>query len=87
MSRHGYFNPVTSSLDTGGAFISPESIQFLAATAEGNLTGLDLLFAGFEGTGGNGSIAVFQAVPEPQSLALLAAGLGVFVWHRRRRSA
>lgn len=83
----GYFNPVTSSLDSGGAFISPESIQFLAAAAEGNLTGLDLLFVGFEGTSGNGSIAVFQAVPEPQSLVLLAAGLGVFAWHRRRRSA
>ncbi len=83
----GYFNPVSSSLDTGGAFISPESIQFLAAGADGNETGLDLLFVGFEGTGGNGSIAVIQAVPEPQSLVLLAAGLGVLVWHRRRRSA
>jgi hypothetical protein len=83
----GYFNSVTSSLDSGGDFISPESIQFLAAGADGNVTGKDLLFVGFEGTGGNGSIAVFQAVPEPGTVAMLVAGVGGLAWLRRRRAS
>ena len=70
----GYFDPVSSSLDSGGAFISPESLQFLAAGAPGNPTGNNLLFAGFEGTGSNGSVAVFQVVPEPHTWLLLAGG-------------
>ena len=86
----GYFNPISSNLDSGGAFIAPESIQFLAA--ESNPTGKNLLIVGFEGTdnGQNGSIAVFQAVPEPGTLAMLAVGTGVAAWHgmrRRRRFA
>ena len=84
----GYFNPVSSGLDSGGAFISPESIQFLAATADGNLTDENLLIVGFEGTGGNGSIGVFVAVPEPSTWLLAASGgaLAVAVaWRRRRR--
>jgi hypothetical protein len=80
----GYFNPVTSSLDSGGAFISPESLQFIAAGAAGNSTGLDLLVAGFEGTGSNGSIAVF-AVPEPQTTLLLASGGLCLLAAARRR--
>jgi 2',3'-cyclic-nucleotide 2'-phosphodiesterase/3'-nucleotidase/5'-nucleotidase len=82
----GYFNPVSSTLDSGGAFISPESIQFLASGAAGNPTGQDLLIVGFEGTGGNGSIGVF-AVPEPSTWLLAASG-GVLAaaaaWRRRR---
>lgn len=84
----GYFNPVSSSLDSGGAFISPESLQFLAAGAPGNATGMNLLFGGFEGTGSNGSVAVFQVVPEPHTWLLLASGAGWMAVRtvRRRRS-
>lgn len=82
----GYFNPVSSGLDSGGAFISPESIQFLAATADGNPTDENLLIVGFEGTGGNGSIGVFVAVPEPSTWLLAASGGALAVaWRRRRR--
>lgn len=86
----GYFNPVSSGLDSGGDFISPESIQFLAATADGNLTGENLLIVGFEGTGGNGSIGVFVAVPEPSTWLLAASGGALAVagaWRRRRMRA
>ncbi len=83
----GYFNPISSSLDSGGAFISPESMSFLAAAD--NATGLDLLLVGFEGTGGNGSIGVFSvtgsAVPEPATYGLVAAGAGLVAIARRKR--
>ncbi len=87
----GYFNPVSSSLDSGGAFISPESIQFLASNAAGNPTGQDLLIVGFEGTsaGGNGSIGVF-VVPEPSMTWLGLGGatlLAVRTLRRGRRRA
>ncbi len=80
----GYFNPITSALDSGGAFISPESIQFLSAAS--NPSGMDLLVVGFEGTGGNGSVATFQAtVPEPGTAALLGLGAIVLAARRLRR--
>ncbi len=80
----GYFNPVTSALDSGGAFISPESIQFLSAAS--NPTGMDLLVVGFEGTGSNGSIATFQAtVPEPGTATLLGLGALLLAARRSRR--
>lgn len=85
----GYFNPVSSTLDSGGAFISPESIQFLASGASGNPTGQDLLVVGFEGTGGNGSVGVF-VVPEPSTTWIACGGAGlvaVRAWRRRRGQA
>ncbi len=85
----GYFNPVSSTLDSGGAFISPESIQFLASGASGNPTGQDLLVVGFEGTGGNGSVGVF-VVPEPSTTWIACGGAGlvaVRTWRRRRGQA
>jgi len=82
----GYYNPVTGTADSGGAFISPESITFIAAGD--NPSGLNLIVVGFEGTGGNGSVATFAvtAIPEPASAAALA-GLGMlgFAALRRRR--
>jgi hypothetical protein len=85
----GYFNPVSSTLDSGGAFISPESMQFLAAGAPTNPTGQDLLIVGFEGTGGNGSVGVF-VVPEPSSTWIACGGAGLLAgraWRRRRGQA
>lgn len=81
----GYFNPVTSSADSGGAFISPESILFLDAAS--NPAGKNLLVVGFEGTGSNGSIGVFEVVPEPQTWALLGFGAAFALWQIRRRRA
>jgi len=85
----GYYNTVTGTADSGGSFISPESIQFLAAGE--NPTEKNLLIVGFEGTGGNGSVAVFEvsstsAVPEPAAAgALMGLGaLGVAALRRRR---
>jgi len=74
----GYFNSATSSADSGGAFISPESILFVPAA--NNPTGNNLLVVGYEGTGSNGSVATFQvnAVPEPGTWALLGLGAGAF---------
>lgn len=81
----GYFNPITSSADSGGAFISPESILFLDAA--NNPSGKNLLVVGFEGTGSNGSIGVFEVVPEPQTWALLGLGTAFALWQIRRRRA
>ena len=78
-----YFNTATSSADSGGAFISPESIAFLDAAS--NPTGQNLLIVGYEGTGSNGSIAVFSVVPEPHS-ALLVGIAAVLGAARRRRA-
>lgn len=87
----GYFNPITGTTDgvLGGAYISPESIFFIAAAD--NPTGKNIIVVGFEGTGGNGSVGVFEvtatsAIPEPSTTAALAgAALLGFAAMRRRR--
>lgn len=88
----GYYNTVTGATDSGGDFIAPESIQFLDAA--GNPTGKNILIVGYEGTGGNGSLAVFEvtsvsAIPEPSTYAAIfgAGVLGLACWRRRRPSA
>lgn len=84
----GYYNPISGTDDSGGAFISPESIVFIGAAD--NPTGQNLLLVGFEGTGGNGSLGVFavtaSAIPEPSAFAALAGlgALGLSVMRRRR---
>lgn len=80
----GYFNSVTSSADSGGSFISPESILFLDAAS--NPSGKNLLVIGFEGTGSNGSIGVFEVVPEPQTYILLGIAAAFLLWRVRRRA-
>jgi hypothetical protein len=80
----GYFNPVTSTADSGGSFISPESILFLDAAS--NPSGKNLLVVGFEGTGSNGSIGVFEVVPEPQTYILLGIAAAFLLWRARRRA-
>lgn len=79
-----YFNTVTNTTDSGGAFISPESMLFLDALS--NPSGKNLLVVGFEGTGTNGSIAVFEIVPEPGSAMLGALGVMLVCLRRRRIS-
>ena len=80
----GYFNPITSSADSGGSFISPESILFLDAAS--NPSGKNLLVVGFEGTGTNGSVGVFEVVPEPQTYILLGIAAAFLLWRVRRRA-
>ncbi len=80
----GYFNAITSSADSGGSFISPESILFLDAAS--NPSGKNLLVVGFEGTGSNGSIGVFEVVPEPQTYILLGIAAAFLLWRVRRRA-
>jgi hypothetical protein len=80
----GYFNPITSSADSGGSFISPESILFLDAAS--NPSGKNLLVVGFEGTGTNGSVGVFEVVPEPQTYILLGIAAAFLLWRLRRRA-
>ncbi len=77
-----YFNTVTNTSDFGGAFVSPESILFLDKSS--NPSGRDLLIVGFEGTGSNGSIGVFEVIPEPQSAMLGALGLMLACVRRRK---
>ena len=57
----GYFNTISNTEDTGGAFISPESIKFIHAGT--NPSGKNLLIVGYEGTGANGSVALFEFAP------------------------
>ena len=83
VSITNYFNTVSNATDSGGAFISPESMLFLEAA--NNPSGRNLLVVGFEGTGTNGSIGVFEVIPEPSSAML--AGLGALLAFARRRNA
>jgi hypothetical protein len=85
VSIAGYFNTASSTLDAGGPFISPETIQFIASA--NSPTGENLLVVGYEGTGSNGSVAVYSVVPEPSTLAALLGGLGLMGIFRRRRLA
>lgn len=57
----GYFNTISSNEDSGAAYISPESIKFIHAGT--NPSGKNLLVVGYEGTGNNGSVGVFEFVP------------------------
>jgi hypothetical protein len=57
----GYFNTISSTEDTDGAYISPESIKFIHAGT--NPSGKNLLVVGYEGTDSNGSVAVFEFAP------------------------
>lgn len=90
----GYYNTVTGTMDDGfGAFVSPESIQFVSAAD--SPTGSALIIVGYEGafeTGVDisGSIAVFgvTAIPEPSTYAAIfgAGALGCALWRRRPRN-
>jgi hypothetical protein len=57
----GYFNTISSTQDSGASYISPESIKFIHAGT--NPSGKNLLVVGYEGTGSNGSVAVFEFAP------------------------
>jgi hypothetical protein len=57
----GYFNTVTNTSDSGGSFLSPESISFVPA--DQNPTRKNLLVVGYEGTETNGSLAVYEFRP------------------------
>jgi hypothetical protein len=57
----GYFNTISNSQDSGADYISPESIKFIHAGT--NPSGKNLIVVGYEGTGSNGSVAVFEFAP------------------------
>ena len=86
----GYYNTVTGAADSGGDFIAPESILFIDAS--NNPTGKNILIVGYEGTGTNGSVAVFEvtsvsAIPEPSTYAaIVGAGVLGLACLRRRRA-
>jgi hypothetical protein len=61
----GYFNTISSTEDSGAAYISPESIKFIHAGT--NPSGKNLIVVGYEGTGSNGSVAVFEFAPPASS--------------------
>jgi hypothetical protein len=61
----GYFNTISSTEDSGAAYISPESIKFIPAAA--NPSRKNLIVIGYEGTGSNGSVGVFEFVPAESS--------------------
>jgi hypothetical protein len=58
----GYFNTISNNqTKDSGRYISPESITFVPA--DQNPTRKNLLIVGYEGTGTNGSLAVFEFRP------------------------
>jgi hypothetical protein len=61
----GYFNTISSTEDSGAAYISPESIKFIRAGT--NPSDKNLLVVGYEGTGNNGSVGVFEFAPPASS--------------------
>ncbi len=74
----GYFNTVTNTTDTGGSFISPESITFVPAAE--NPSSKNLLIVGYEGTGTNGSLAVFEfspVLPTPTAVPVISSNAAV----------
>jgi len=90
----GYFNTFTSGLDSGGDFISPETIRFIAASD--NITGQNLLIVGYEGAPDafqnqiadayEGSIAVYAVtIPEPTTFLLIGLGSSFLLLNSRRR--
>jgi hypothetical protein len=61
----GYFNTISSTEDSGAAYIYPESIKFIPAAA--NPSRKNLIVIGYEGTGSNGSVGVFEFAPAESS--------------------
>jgi hypothetical protein len=61
----GYFNTISSTEDSGAAYISPESIKFIPAAA--NPSRKNLIVVGYEGTVSNGSVGVFEFAPAESS--------------------
>ena len=58
----GYFNTISNDqTKDSGRYISPESIVFVPAAS--NPSSKNLLVVGYEGTGSNGSVAVFEFAP------------------------
>ena len=67
-----FYDPGTSSWTTVGSI--PDGLSSVAAVS----------LLGAHGTGGFFDSLVVHAIPEPSTLALLATGLIVFAWRRRR---
>ena len=67
-----FYDPGTSSWTTVGSL--PDGLSSVAAVS----------LLGAHGTGGFFDSLVVHAIPEPSTLALLATGLIVFAWRRRR---